>query len=81
MGSCCFVIDVLHVAFTGDTLFDNTVGRTDFPGGSEEEMKQSIQKLKKLFDGNEKRVIYPRHGKSALGVDAIVAAEAVLGMQ
>ena len=62
-------------------MFDNTVGRTDFPGGSEEEMKQSIQKLKKLFDGNEKWVIYPGHGKSARGVDTIVATEAVMAMQ
>ena len=44
--------------FTGDTLFEGTVGRTDFPGGSFATLKASLERLKnlegdyKLFSGH-----------------------------
>jgi len=47
------------VLFSGDTLFAGTYGRTDIPGGSEEEMQASIKKLMELPDGT---VVYPGHG-------------------
>jgi len=48
------------IIFTGDTLFAGGVGRTDFPGGSTEELMESIrQKLLTLPDDS---VIYPGHG-------------------
>ena len=34
--------------FSGDVIFDNNVGRTDFPGGSAELLKESIRTLSKL---------------------------------
>lgn len=34
--------------FTGDTIFIRDCGRTDFPDGSNDEMFQSIQKIKKF---------------------------------
>jgi len=34
------------VAFTGDTLFNMSVGRTDFPGGSWEQLQTALQTLK-----------------------------------
>jgi len=47
------------VLFSGDTLFAGTYGRTDIPGGSEEEMQASIKKLMELPD---ETVVYPGHG-------------------
>ncbi len=48
------------VVFTGDTLFAGSIGRTDFPGGSFEEIMQSIKtKLVTLPDSFK---AYPGHG-------------------
>ncbi|AKL97951.1 MBL fold metallo-hydrolase [Endomicrobium proavitum] len=44
---------------TGDTLFAGTIGRTDFPGSSYEDMTRSLEKLKKLPPST---VVYPGHG-------------------
>lgn len=50
--------------FTGDTLFANSIGRTDLFGGDEKLMKESLEKIKMLPDD---LVIYPGHGpKSTL---------------
>ncbi len=40
-GSCCFVIEDL--LFAGDTLFQNSIGRTDLWGGDFDEISQSIK--------------------------------------
>jgi glyoxylase-like metal-dependent hydrolase (beta-lactamase superfamily II) len=45
--------------FTGDTLFAGSIGRTDFPESSEQDMKVS---LKKLADLPDNCVVYPGHG-------------------
>ena len=45
-GSCCFLCG--DVLFTGDTLFRGSVGRTDFPGGSMQEMAKSLSLLAEL---------------------------------
>ena len=42
--------DGLPVLISGDTLFAGTVGRTDLPGGSMDEMRSSIKRLAKLPD-------------------------------
>ena len=47
---------------TGDTLFDMSVGRTDFPGGDETALYRSIKKLYGMPDGTK---IYPGHGESS----------------
>ena len=44
--------------FSGDTLFAGDHGRTDLPGGSEPEMKRSLQKLSELPDDTR---VYPGH--------------------
>ena len=45
-GSACFIVN--NMLFTGDTLFLESVGRTDFYGGNEAFMIQSIKKLAAL---------------------------------
>ena len=45
-GSVCYEIE--GELFTGDTLFDYGWGRTDLPGGSDEQMEQSLRRLMPL---------------------------------
>lgn len=59
-GSVCFLIG--NILFSGDTLFADTVGRTDLPGGSYEELGDSVKN--KLFTLDESVVVYPGHGES-----------------
>lgn len=56
-GSVCFLLD--DVMFAGDTLFQLSCGRTDFPEGSPSAMKNSLQVLKAL-EGNF--TVLPGHG-------------------
>ena len=56
-GSSCFIIG--EDMISGDMLFNYSIGRTDFPGGSTVEMRSSINKLKAL-DTDYK--VYPGHG-------------------
>ena len=57
-GGVCYIAD--DCIFTGDTLFFCSCGRTDFPGGSFDEIKQSLNKLARL-KGNYK--LYPVHDR------------------
>ncbi len=58
--------------FTGDTLFVGGVGRTDFQGGSMQELSRSIQE--KLLTLPADTVVWPGHGyggsKSTIGEEA-----------
>lgn len=56
-GGIC--IKVGNIMMTGDTLFNKSIGRTDFPGGSFEEIINSIQE--KIFKYGEDTIIYPGH--------------------
>lgn len=57
-GGVCFQIE--DKVFTGDTLFQGSIGRTDFAGGSYEEIISSIvNKILPLGDNVE---VYPGHG-------------------
>lgn len=47
--------------FSGDTLFFETVGRTDFPRSSFMEIKRSI--LEKLYILPDDTIVYPGHGR------------------
>ena len=48
-----------NLVFTGDTLFAGSIGRTDFQGGSDRDIKVSLEKLMRLPDDF---VVYPGHG-------------------
>ena len=59
-GSVCYMSG--DSLFTGDTLFRLSCGRTDFPGGSWDEMQSSLRKLSEL-DGDMK--IYTGHDSTS----------------
>ena len=48
------------ILFSGDTLFNAGIGRTDFPGCSFEQLEHSIQT--KLYTLPDDTVVYPGHG-------------------
>ncbi|HEY3314446.1 MAG TPA: MBL fold metallo-hydrolase [Bacillota bacterium] len=48
------------VIFSGDTLFAGSVGRTDFPGGSFDDLIRSIKEKLLVFDDDTE--VYPGHG-------------------
>ena len=56
------------VVFTGDTLFRQSVGRTDLPGGSGRDLLGSI--MTKLMVLDDDTVVLPGHGeKSTIGLE------------
>ena len=67
-GSVVFYCAEEHTAFTGDTLFRMSVGRTDFEGGSYEDLMNSLANvLAKLPD---ETTILPGHGpQSTIGYE------------
>ena len=60
-GSICLKGD--GVIFTGDTLFCQGIGRTDFAYGSEKDIMRSIKK--RIFTLDDDYIIYPGHGPSS----------------
>ena len=48
------------ILFAGDTLFDGSVGRTDFPGGNTETLINSIRT--KLLTLPDETIVYTGHG-------------------
>lgn len=58
-GGCCYYIPREDVLFAGDTLFCQSIGRTDFPRGSMGQLVRSIQD--KLLTLPEETQVYPGH--------------------
>ena len=56
-GICLLAGDLL---FSGDTLFAESIGRTDFPGGSYRQLLTSIKDRLMTLDDNV--IVYPGHG-------------------
>ena len=56
-GSVCLMAE--DTIFAGDTLFQNSIGRTDFPGGSFAQMQKSLRRLAAL-EGDFR--LLPGHG-------------------
>jgi hydroxyacylglutathione hydrolase len=57
-GGVCLRVE--NMFFSGDTLFCGSVGRTDFPGASHEQLLNSIKN--KILTLPDDIVVYPGHG-------------------
>jgi glyoxylase-like metal-dependent hydrolase (beta-lactamase superfamily II) len=62
-GGVSFYLKRLNALFTGDTLFKQSIGRTDFPGGCLDTLLSSIKKG--LFILPEDVEVFPGHGPSS----------------
>lgn len=65
-GSVCFHLPAEGVVFTGDALFQGSIGRTDFPGGSLETLLDGIRR-KLLVLPDETRVLAGHMGATTIG--------------
>ena len=61
-GSCCYYLKEEGVLFSGDTLFCGSVGRTDFPGGSASQIRDSLHRLLAALPDDTS--VYPGHDTS-----------------
>ena len=60
IGSVCFYIEEEKMLISGDTLFEASVGRTDFPTGSSRQLIESIRT--RLFVLPDDTNVFPGHG-------------------
>lgn len=68
-GHLCFYWPERKTLFSGDLIFDQGVGRTDFPGGDGALLKQSILRMAEL----DMELILSGHGDMVQGKDKITA--------
>lgn len=61
-GGCCYYFETDKILISGDTLFQESVGRTDFPTGSMSRLVRSIKEKLLLLPEDVK--VYPGHGES-----------------
>lgn len=66
-GSVCLLAKSEGLLFTGDTLFAGAWGRTDLPGGSEDQMVVSLTRLSAMED--DLRVLPGHGGASTLEIE------------
>lgn len=59
-GSVCYYSEKSKLAFTGDTIFNVDLGRTDLVDGDETQMEQSIKNV--IDRWTNEITIYPGHG-------------------
>ena len=62
-GHCpgCSTIEIGDAMFSGDFIFNRSIGRTDLPYSNPEDMKKSLEKFKKIsYD----KKVYPGHGEN-----------------
>lgn len=62
-GHCpgCSTIEIGDSMFSGDFIFERSIGRTDFPYSSPKDMKDSLKRFKEL---NYDKTVYPGHGNT-----------------
>lgn len=60
IGGCCYYFEADKLLLSGDTLFYESVGRTDLPTGSMSSLQRSVQD--KLMVLPEDVRVYPGHG-------------------
>lgn len=68
-GSCLFYCKEEQMVFTGDTLFRMSIGRTDFPEGSWQQMEQSLATIATTLPAET--VAYPGHGPKTTVADEL----------
>jgi glyoxylase-like metal-dependent hydrolase (beta-lactamase superfamily II) len=61
-GSSCIWIPAENKLIAGDTLFYDSVGRTDLPGGNHRQLLASIKD--KLLPLPDATIVFPGHGQS-----------------
>ena len=61
-GSCCYYFEADKILISGDTLFQESVGRTDLPTGSMGTLVRSVKD--KLFPLPDEVKVYPGHGEA-----------------
>ncbi len=67
-GGCCYYLERDNTLISGDTLFEQSIGRTDFPTGSMSVLVRSIRE--KLFCLPEDTKVYPGHGdETSIGIE------------
>jgi glyoxylase-like metal-dependent hydrolase (beta-lactamase superfamily II) len=59
-GNVLFYLAALGAAFVGDALFNGSVGRTDLPDGSFEQLERSIRT--QIYTLPDATVVFPGHG-------------------
>ncbi len=59
-GGTCFYVKEAKLLFSGDTIFNESIGRTDLPGGNHKCLIESIKK--NILTLPPETVIYPGHG-------------------
>ena len=62
-GGCCLFFAREQLVITGDTLFADSVGRTDLPGGSHAQLIAAIKA--RLMPLPDETVVWPGHGPSS----------------
>jgi len=59
-GSISLVLEGFPYVYVGDLLFAGSIGRTDFPGGSFDNLIQAVRT--KIFPLGDRYAVYPGHG-------------------
>jgi hydroxyacylglutathione hydrolase len=54
------VFEVADIMFSGDVLFAGSIGRTDLPGGSHEQMIESLRRV--ILPADDELTVLPGHG-------------------
>lgn len=62
-GSVCLYDAEKKILFSGDTLFENSVGRTDLHGGNKEQLLASLHRISEL----QVEYLFPGHGTPKIG--------------
>ncbi len=60
IGSCCYYLEDEQILFSGDTLFRESIGRTDLPTGNGTDIIVSLQQ--KILTLPESVKVFPGHG-------------------
>ena len=70
VGGCCYYFAEQGALFSGDTLFEGSIGRTDFPKGSASQLIRAIKD--KLIILPEETAVYPGHGDmTGIGMERV----------